>query len=80
LRGEESSGIHLRGRADLVNVSFPGGTNLLYVLANGAHKSLGRDIQFNGCRFRAADVPAGLDVARLGITPLGQGDLSGLEG
>ena len=74
------SGIHLRGRADLVNVSFPGGTNLLHVLANGAHKSLGRDVQFSGCRFRAADVPAGLDVARLGITPLGQGDLSGLEG
>ena len=73
------SGIYLRGRTDLVNVSFAGGTNLLHVLANGSQKLLGREIQFSGCRFRATDVPAGLDVARLGIAPLGKGDLRGLE-
>ena len=74
------NGIYLRGRTDLVNVSFAGGTNLLHVLANGSQKLLGHQIQVSGCRFRAADVPAGLDVARLGITPLGKGNLRGMEG
>jgi hypothetical protein len=74
------SAISLRGRADLVDVSFPGGTNLLHVLADGSHDSLGREIRFSGCRFRAADVPAGLGAARLGIVPLIEGDLGGAEG
>ena len=74
------SALRLRGRTDLVDVSFPGGTNLLHVLANGSQKLLGREIRFNGCRFRAADVPAGLDAKRLGVLPLAEGDLGGMEG
>lgn len=74
------SALHLRGRADLVDVSFPGGTNLLHVLANGSHKLLGREIRLNGCRFRAADVPVGLDAARLGILPLAEGEPRGAKG
>ena len=73
------SSIRLRGRADLVDVSFPGGTNLLHILVNGSRKSLGRDVQFSGCQFRAVDVPAGLDATRLGIEPLVEGDLCGVE-
>lgn len=72
--------LNLRGRADLVDVSFPGGTDLLHVLADSAHLQLGREIRLNGCRFRAKDVPAGLDAAQLGILPLGESDLGGAEG
>jgi uncharacterized protein YjbI with pentapeptide repeats len=73
------SAISLRGRADLVDVSFPGGTNLLRRLTNGARDLLGRQANFSGCRFRAVDVPAGLDAARWGITPLIECDLGGAE-
>jgi hypothetical protein len=72
--------LSLRGRVDLVDVSFPGGTDLLYALADGARAQLGREIRFSGCRFRTEDVPAGLDAAQLGIAPLGEGDLRSAEG
>lgn len=72
--------ISLRGGVDLIDVSFPGGTNLLHVLINDAQERLGREIRFRDCRFRAADVPAGLDAARLGIAPLIEGDPRGAEG
>jgi len=55
-------GINLRGEVDLVNVSFPGGTNLLRVLANGSRDRLGREIRFSGGQFRPQDVPAGLEI------------------
>jgi hypothetical protein len=71
--------ISLRGRADLVDVSFPGGTNLLRILANGARDLLGREINLSDCRFRAVDVPAGLDAARWGIAPLIECELGGAE-
>jgi hypothetical protein len=74
------SGISLRNRVSMLGVSFPGGTNLLHVLANGSRERLGQEIMINGCRFRAADVPAGLDAAQLGITPLIEGDPRGTEG
>jgi len=70
----------LRGKVDLVDISFPGGTNLLHVLVNSSNGRLGREIRLNGCRFRAADVPAGLETARLGIVPLVEGDSRGAEG
>jgi hypothetical protein len=74
------SAVELRGRVNLVDVSFPGGTNLLHVLVDGSRDLLGREIRFSGCRFRAADVPAGLGAALLGIAPLVEGALSGAEG
>ena len=73
----EFEGISLRGRADLLGVSFLGGTNLLHTLDNDAHDRLGHEILFSGCGFRAADVPSGLDVAKLGIVPLVEGSLYG---
>jgi hypothetical protein len=69
----EFEGVSLRGRADLMGVSFLGGTNLLHTLNNDAHQRLGHEILFRGCGFRAADVPTGLDVAKLGIVPLVEG-------
>ncbi len=72
--------LSLRGRVDLVGVSFPGGTDLLHVLVNGAQARLGREIRFNDCRFRIEDVPVGLDTAQLGILPLGEGDFGGAKG
>jgi hypothetical protein len=57
----------LRGRVDLVDVSFPGGTDLLHVLINGSEKPPEPEIQFRGCQFRAADVPVGLERVFLGI-------------
>ena len=74
------SGARLRGRVNLVGVSFPGGTKLLHVLVNDSRERLGREIRLDGCRLRAGDVPAGLDAARLGITPSIEGDLRGAEG
>jgi hypothetical protein len=76
----EFEGISLRGRADLMGVSFLGGTNLLHALDNDAHERLGHEILFSGCGFRAADVPDGLDVAKLGIVPLVEGNLRGAKG
>jgi hypothetical protein len=70
----------LRGRVDLVDVSFPGGTDLLYVLTNGSRQALEREIQFRGCRFRAADVPAGLEGVLLGITSIPEDDLGNAAG
>lgn len=70
----------LRGRVDLVDVSFPGGTDLLHVLVNGSGKSPEQEIQFRGCRFRAADVPAGLERASWGIELLIEGDSDGAKG
>jgi hypothetical protein len=70
----------LRGSVDLVGVSFLGGTNLLHVLADGSQKRLGREVRFSMCGVRASDVPAGLDVTRLGIVPLVEGDPRGAEG
>jgi hypothetical protein len=75
----EFGAINLRGKADLVDVSFPGGTNLLHVLANGSRNSQRREVRFSSCRFLATDVPPGLDVARFGIEPLGQRDTCGAE-
>lgn len=74
------SGASLRGRVNLVGVSFPGGTNLLHVLANDARERLGRQIRLDDCCLCAGDVPAGLDKAQLGITPSIEGDLRGAEG
>jgi hypothetical protein len=73
-------GVRLRGRVNLVDVSFSGGTNLLRVLANGSRDLLGREIQFSGCRFRAADVPGELAGARSGVAPLIEGGPRGAEG
>lgn len=73
------SAISVRGRADLVDVSFPGGTNLLRILANGSHDMLGREVNFRGCRFRPVDIPAGLEAARYGILPLGERGPGGAE-
>jgi hypothetical protein len=66
----EFEGISLRGRADLMGVSFLGGTNLLHALNNTARERLGREILFRGCGFHAADVPEGLDATQMGIVPL----------
>ena len=76
----EFNDINLRGRADLMGVSFLGGTDLLRVLVNGLPERLGRDIMFSSCGFRAADVPAGLEAAKLGIVPLIEGKPRGAEG
>lgn len=73
-------GLELRGRADLMGVSFVGGTNLLQVLFNDSREQLGREIRFSGCGFRAHDVPAGLEVAQLGIVPLAESDLGSTKG
>jgi len=70
----------LRGQVNLVDLAFPGGTNLLRTLVSNSRARLGREIRLSGCRFRAEDVPAGLDAARLGITPLVEGDPRGAEG
>jgi len=75
----EFDGISLRGRTDLVGVSFRGGTNLLHVLANEAQEQIGREIRFSKCKFRASDVPEGLDAERLGIEPFVDGGLRGAE-
>jgi len=63
-----------------VGVSFPGGTNLLHALVNESRGRLGHEIRFSGCRFRATDVPAGLEVVQWGITPLIEGGPRGAEG
>lgn len=76
----EFGNISLRGNVNLVDVAFPGGTNLLHALAGGSRERLGREIRFSGCQFRAADIPAGLRAAQLGITPLIEGDPRGAEG
>ena len=73
------SGIDVRGRADLVNVSFPGGTNLLHIMAKRAHDLPRRGIHLSGCQFRPADIPPGLDTTRLGIMPLVEHDLGSVE-
>jgi hypothetical protein len=73
------SALSVRGRADLVDVSFPGGTNLLRILANGSHDMLGREVNFRGCRFRPVDIPTGLEAARCGILPLGERGPGGVE-
>jgi hypothetical protein len=74
------SAVGLRGRVNLVDVSFPGGTNLLHGLVDGSRDLLGREIKFSGCRFRTPDVPAGLGAAQLGLTPPIERDLGGAEG
>jgi len=74
------SAASLRGRVNLVAVSFPGGANLLHVLVNDWREHLGREIRLAGCRFRAQDIPAGLDAAQLGIAPFVEGDPRGAEG
>ena len=76
----EFAGISLRGRVNLVDLSFPSGTNLLHVLVNDSPERLGREIMFSNCQFRPADVPAGLEAAQLGITPFIEGDPGGAEG
>jgi uncharacterized protein YjbI with pentapeptide repeats len=76
----EFEGISLRGRADLMGVSFLGGTNLLHALDNDAHERLGHEILFSGCGFRAADVPDGLDAEKLGIVPLVESNPRGAKG
>jgi hypothetical protein len=73
----EFESISMRGRADLMGVSFLGGTNLLHTLDKHAPERLGHEILFRGCGFHTADVPDGLDVARLGIVPLVEGGLYG---
>jgi hypothetical protein len=73
------SGASLRGELDLVGVSFPGGTNLLYLLAD-KWATIGRRTRLSGCQFRAADIPPGLGIDRLGIAPLGEGDARGTKG
>jgi hypothetical protein len=73
------SALSVRGRADLVDVSFPGGTNLLRTLANGSHALLGREVNLSGCRFRPVDIPAGLEATQCGILPLGERVPGGAE-
>jgi hypothetical protein len=68
-------GISVRNQIDLLDVSFPGGTNLLYSLMNGAPEKLKDGVMLRGCRFCAADIPVGLEAERLGITPLIECDL-----
>jgi hypothetical protein len=72
----EFEGVSLRGRADLMGLSFLGGTNLLHALDNNAHERLGHEILFRGCGFRAIDVPDGFDATRMGIVPLVEGSTS----
>jgi hypothetical protein len=73
------SDVSMRSRVSLVDVSFPGGTNLLQALTDGARDRIGDDILFHNCRFRPGDTPAELDAARLGILPLVEGDPGGAE-
>lgn len=75
----EFGGTSLRGMANLVDVSFPGGTNLLHVLVNGSQERLGREIVFSGCQFRPGDIPAELEATQSGIAPLFEGALCGVE-
>lgn len=75
----EFSDVSLHAGVDLVEVSFRGGTNLLHVLVNGSQEQIGHEIRFRGCRFRASDVPAELFGDELGIAPLVEGDLCGVE-
>jgi hypothetical protein len=69
-------GASLRGQLDMVGVSFPGGTDLLTILTENLAR---HQVRLSGCQFRAADIPAGLDVDRLGIAPLVEGDSRGAE-
>ncbi len=70
-----------RNRVDLLDVSFPGGTNLLQSLcANQTRNRLGREIALARCHFRSADIPDGLDTSCPGIAPLVEGYLGGTEG
>ena len=73
------SGISLRHEVDMFELSFPGGTNLLHVLANGLRERIGREITVDDCRFRAADMPAELELASLKITPLMESTPSSAE-
>ena len=73
------SALSMRGRADLVDVSFPGGTNLLRTLVSGSRDQLGHEVNLSGCRFRAADIPDELEAARGGILPLVDRDSGGME-
>jgi hypothetical protein len=70
-------GASLRGELDFIGVSFPGGTNLLCLLTEELTK---HKIRFNSCRFRAADIPAELDLDQLGITPLVEDDPRSTKG
>lgn len=71
-------GASLRGQLDMVGVSFPGGTDLLYILTENS--LAGHQIRLSGCRFRAADIPAELDVDQLGIVPLVEGNPRSAKG
>ncbi|HET91088.1 MAG TPA: hypothetical protein ENN99_10180 [Chloroflexi bacterium] len=74
-------GLQWRNQVDLLDVSFPGGTNLLHELY--AHKRagrLGRKTTLARCHFRVADIPAGLGTAHPGIAPLVESYLGGVEG
>ncbi len=71
-------GASLRGELDLVGVSFPGGTNLLHILTENRLKE--RRVRLSGCRFRAVDIPPGLDADQLGIAPLVEDDPRGAKG
>jgi hypothetical protein len=63
-------GISVHNRIDLLDVSFPGGTNLLHSLMNGAQDRLEDGVMLRGCRFCAADIPEKLKTERLGISTL----------
>jgi hypothetical protein len=63
-------GISVRNRIDLLDVSFPGGTNLLCSLMDDSQERLGDGVMLRGCRFRAADIPVELEAQWSGITPL----------
>jgi hypothetical protein len=73
------SGVSLRHEVDLFELSFPGGTNLLHVLANGPRERIGQEVVVNDCRFRAADMPVELEMTSSKITPLGEGTPSSTE-
>lgn len=73
------SGANLRGELDLVGVSFPGGTNLLHLLTDRS-MTIRHSVRLSSCQFRATDIPPGLEVGRLGIAPLGEGDARGAKG
>jgi hypothetical protein len=63
-------GISVHDRIDLLDVSFPGGTNLLRSLMNGSRERLGDEVMLRGCRFRAVDIPVELEAEQSGIAPL----------
>jgi hypothetical protein len=73
------SGVSLRHEVDLFELSFPGGTNLLHVLANGPRERIGQEVVVNDCRFRAADMPVELEMTSSKITPLGEDTPSSTE-